>query len=622
MVLPSGPPQWIGRYQVVRLLGQGGMGAVYEVRDPQLGRTLALKLIRAGAASRTATGRFMREAELLAKLSHPGVVRVHELGQSPEGPYLIEELIPGVDLAGRIEESGALEPLVAARLVRDLADALEAVHALGILHRDLKPANVMLRAGTGAPVLLDFGLAREVDSETLTKTGALLGTPAYMAPEQARGSATRELTPAVDVHGLGTILYQALTGELPFDGDSQFEVLAKVLTTDPTWPRALNPAVPAALDAICRRCLAKDPAARYPSAAALRDDLSRFLVGESTEALHDLAAQRRRRVATAAAGVVAALLLLGGLAGVAALALGGRPGARGATASATPAPSEPTTSPAADTPPEREPLWDLAPGDALRVEWLYYETDHSMVRFEMRSALRLAVREALEREGARVLAISSTVERIRATMGSLEAPGAPYDTQRPIAGHPLDCLDAAVGRTFELTLDPATGRLLETRHVRQLYTLMKEKGFSETGVLIPGIVGAYFEKAFDEPFVHALFGALLHLEGPGRPVEWDEGAPDAGTRRWFANYRQREATITPVSFRLTRPDRYRYDLEAQARFAGGRLVVAEATQDLTGRAPPRQKGRIVARADDAEEVLPLRPGDVRSTVRWALTRLD
>ncbi|MCW8141065.1 MAG: serine/threonine protein kinase, partial [Planctomycetota bacterium] len=270
------PPSRIGPFAVVRALGRGGMGVVYEVEDPLARRRLALKLVSESAASAQASERFWREAELLARVRHPGVVTIHKLGRAAEGPYLVQELVEGAPLSALCED-GPVAPARAAELVRDLARAVEAVHAAGILHRDLKPQNVIVRARDGRPVLLDFGLAREVDSETLTKTGVPLGTPAFMSPEQARGQ--RDLDARTDVYGLGAVLYTLLAGRPPFEGESFVTLLARVLKEPPP---PLPEQVPPDLAELCRATLAKAPADRPPTAAALALDLDRFLAGEGT----------------------------------------------------------------------------------------------------------------------------------------------------------------------------------------------------------------------------------------------------------------------------------------------------------------------------------------------------
>ena len=250
-----------GRWERVRELGRGGMGVVWEVRDPALpGRRLALKRLRADLVDPDLVLRFVREAELLARVQHPGVVRVHEVGRDEAGAFLLTELVEGRPLAELVAR-GEEEPARAAELVGQLCQAVEALHRAGLVHRDLKPENVLLRPD-GRPVLLDFGLARELDREGLTRTGELLGTPAYMAPEQVQDA--RAVDARTDVYGLGALLYALLRGRPPYSG-GPLQVLAEVLRVDPAWPACADPA----LDAVCRRAMAREPASRYPSAAAL-----------------------------------------------------------------------------------------------------------------------------------------------------------------------------------------------------------------------------------------------------------------------------------------------------------------------------------------------------------------
>ncbi len=301
-------PQAIGPYRIVRELGRGGMGVVYEAEDPALGRRVALKQVLMAGADLEALQRFRREAEALAKVRHAGVVTVHACGESSQGPYLVTELVPGEPL-DRLLARGPLDPRSAAALVAELADAVAALHAAGLLHRDLKPSNVIVRP-SGSPVLLDFGLVRELAAETLTQSGTVLGTPGYMAPEQAKGVSPRELDGRVDVYGLGAVLFACLTGRSPHQGRTPMATLLAVLEREPEWPAAAPPD----LLAIAKRALAKDPARRFPDAASLRGELERFLTGRPA-----------RRGAGRAAGWRGAIA---GLAGVAALlaAILGAPG--------------------------------------------------------------------------------------------------------------------------------------------------------------------------------------------------------------------------------------------------------------------------------------------------------
>ncbi len=267
-------------YEILGELGRGTMGVVYSARHLRLNRPVALKVVLDGAhASHVDRVRFLDEAEMLARLDHPGVVRVYEVGWHDGRPHLAMEFVGGGTLAQRC---GGIPqpPREAARLVAALARAVHHAHERGVVHRDLKPANVML-AGDGAPKITDFGLAKRLDGGAgLTETGAMVGTPGYMAPEQAL---CREVGPAADVYALGTILYELLTGATPFRADSLLETLTLVVSEPPRPPRQLRPDVPLELEAVCLKCLRKEPADRYASAQALADDLDRFSEGRPTQ---------------------------------------------------------------------------------------------------------------------------------------------------------------------------------------------------------------------------------------------------------------------------------------------------------------------------------------------------
>lgn len=317
-------PSVIGPYQVVRVLGRGGMGIVYEGFDPVVNRRVALKVVLDEALDATAMARFEREARLLARVKHPNVVAVHALERLGRSPVLITELIEG---AGPL--TLGLAPREAASIVSALADGVEAVHQAGVLHRDLKPANVVRRPD-GSVVLLDFGVARELDGSSLTRTGEVLGTPAFMAPEQVVG---RGVDARADVYGLGAVLYALLVGSPPFEG-GMIKVLSEVVEVEPRWPRE-RVGAPAGLDAIVRRAMAKAPADRFQTARELREELDRWLAAPA-----ERGAGRPR---AAIVGLVAAAALVAFGVGVAVTS--GEPQAEpdAATPSAAVAPAVPVT---------------------------------------------------------------------------------------------------------------------------------------------------------------------------------------------------------------------------------------------------------------------------------------
>ncbi|MDI1250510.1 MAG: protein kinase [Lacunisphaera sp.] len=298
-------------YEFLSELGRGGMGVVSLVRQRSLDRLVALKVI-AATGDATAPARLLKEARAAAAIAHPHVVAVHEVGQGESGAFIAMEYCEGGDLRTRLQ-SGPLAPRAAAELVRKLADAIARAHAAGVLHRDLKPSNVLLTAA-GEPKLSDFGLSGSIAGAASehTRTGTLAGTPSYLAPELLAGGAA---TPAVDIYGLGAILYECVTGRPPFTGDSPAAVLAQIGTVEPVPPRRLSPAVPADLDTIILKCLEKDPAARYAGAAALEEDLGNFLAGRPIHARPPSPAGRlwrwaRRNPALAGSSAAALLLLV------------------------------------------------------------------------------------------------------------------------------------------------------------------------------------------------------------------------------------------------------------------------------------------------------------------------
>ena len=280
-------------YELLEVLGRGGMGVVYKARQLQLKRLVALKMIRsAPGGDREHLSRFRIEAEALARARHPNIIEIYDIGEADGQPYFTMELAEGGSLAAL---AGPLPATEAARLVLTLAEAMHVAHQRGILHRDLKPANILLASGgrkpperavdSGglrpplapcAPKITDFGLAKLIEENGQTHSGTILGTPSYMAPEQAEGR-TREIGPAADTYALGALLYELLAGKPPFTGQTTMEILFQVVAREPVRPSKLRADVPAAVEAVCLKCLEKDPARRYASAAALADDLRRFL---------------------------------------------------------------------------------------------------------------------------------------------------------------------------------------------------------------------------------------------------------------------------------------------------------------------------------------------------------
>lgn len=341
----------IAGYEILDVLGQGGMGIVYKARQPRLNRLVALKMILAGPhAGREHLARFQTEAKAVASLQHPNIVQIHEVGEYHGRHFLALEFVDGAPL-DKILGGKPQDPYQSARLVATLAYAVQAAHDHGIIHRDLKPANILIqKAGAttsghrrpaetvqtrlvrkesalmdphgsawGIPKITDFGLAKRMEEQDgNTVTGAIMGTPSYMAPEQATGK-TDQIGPAVDVYALGAILYEMLTGRPPFAGVTPLDTLRQVQSQDPVPPTRLQPRLPRDLETICLKALQKEPRQRYPSAAELGQDLERFLAGEPIHArpvslwVHAWKWARRRPAAAAliAVSVLAAFSVVG-----------------------------------------------------------------------------------------------------------------------------------------------------------------------------------------------------------------------------------------------------------------------------------------------------------------------
>ncbi len=297
----DGQHQFVGRFRILRELGRGGLGVVFLAYDPKLQRRVALKVPRASALlDRGMCERFLREAEAAARLSHPNLVAVHDVGEDGAFTYIASEYCAGPTLHEFVKEHrGPIPDRLAARITCDLADAVQHAHSRGVLHRDIKPSNVLVLPGSDSgrpasahasgdigltPKLADFGMAKLLErSADETRSGAIIGTPSYMAPEQAEGL-VRDLDARTDVYGLGALLYEMLTGCPPYSGTTDAIVLRKLLTEEPTAPRRTRSDIPRDLESICLKCLARDPAHRYQTARELAEDLRRFLAGRPTTA--------------------------------------------------------------------------------------------------------------------------------------------------------------------------------------------------------------------------------------------------------------------------------------------------------------------------------------------------
>jgi WD40 repeat protein len=306
--------RYFGDYEIIREIARGGMGVVFEARQVSLNRKVALKMILAGQlADQTDVRRFYTEAEAAANLDHPGIVPIFEVGQHEGQHYFSMGFVEGQSLSQRLV-GGPLPPSETAALMAKVAEAIEYAHQRGVIHRDLKPANILLDP-TGNPRVTDFGLAKKIQGDSgLTGSGQIMGTPSYMPPEQAGGK-RGEVGPPADVYALGATLYALLTGRPPFQAATSMDTVLQVISDEPVAPRRLNASIPLDLETICLKCLEKEPARRYSSAAALAQELTRFLAGEPILARPIGAPERlwrwcRRRPVVAGLGAAVAALVL------------------------------------------------------------------------------------------------------------------------------------------------------------------------------------------------------------------------------------------------------------------------------------------------------------------------
>ncbi|HVS31803.1 MAG TPA: serine/threonine-protein kinase [Thermoanaerobaculia bacterium] len=273
------------QYRIVRLLGRGGMGTVYLARDLTLEREVAIKVLNTASSSREQYDRFRREARTAAKLSHPNIVPLHAFGEVEGMPYFVMGYIRGESLAARLAREGRVDEDEARRILGEIAHALDHAHRIGVIHRDIKPDNVLLDDETGRALLTDFGVAKAVGlGETLTQSGGVIGTPHYMSPEQASGEGA--IDARSDLYSLGVMGYAMLAGRLPFEGKTAADVLTKHLTQQPPPLRSLVPAVSDSTVQVVERCLAKDPAARWPDARSLSKSLGAMEVNQLPDSLH------------------------------------------------------------------------------------------------------------------------------------------------------------------------------------------------------------------------------------------------------------------------------------------------------------------------------------------------
>lgn len=443
----------VGNYRLTEKLGVGGMGVVYKAQDLRTGQAVAIKTLTP-VEDPEFLARFQREGQAQSRLDHPNLVRVHAWGERNDRPYLVMDFVEGRDLQQALRQ-GPIEAREAARIVRDVASAVAHMHQTGVLHRDLKPSNILIDQ-QGRPRLVDFGVARLEGAQTLTRTGDVLGTPAFMSPEQALGE-REHIGPKSDVYSLCAVLYNLLTASPPFRGASAVTLLTQVVQDVPPPPREIVEDGPDDLEAICLRGLSKDPQER-PTAAGLVEVLDRFLSGERLDA-------KDRPPPKARGGMILAFFLFVG--GVS-LGLWGRQPGPESTPSPTPAASAVATAPSASpSPTPSEPVLS-APGlrfsSKVQTFELEVSTDVAFSRFgndqstlDMKNILTMAWRARKLESGS--WSIDAEIEALvfdwgLVRNGSSEAvPPMHYDSRRAKTG----AFSVALGRRFSFDLDPKTG---------------------------------------------------------------------------------------------------------------------------------------------------------------------
>ncbi len=468
----NAPPATVGRFEVLGVLGAGAFGTVYKARDPRLGRVVAVKVPRPGTlASRQSVERFLREPRAAAQLQHPGIVTVFETGEDGDRPFIVSAFIDGQPLSDLVE-AGPLGARRAAEVAAAVADALACAHDAGIVHRDVKPSNVMLDR-QGRPLLMDFGLASCRDgAEALTHEGAVMGTPSYMAPEQAAGQ-RKQARPPCDQYSLGAMLYEMLTGITPFDGPPAVQLFHH-MKTEPVSPRKRKPDVPADLETVCLKMLAKRPADRYAGCREVAEDLRRWRAGEAISARPLGRVERavrwcRRQPALAAAVGAAAVCLLAVLALAGALLSRPGPGGRDDTAptqgvegkSGEPPKERPGGMETAGDVPAEIPLEQLPILDEVAPQWAPADTRQEAL---VKAGREQALRGLAEHSWPTLL----TPMRTAVVMGPAAPPGTGLNLKLPerfILTGRLGAVRVAGGRTWvflgepSASAGPAAGRM-------------------------------------------------------------------------------------------------------------------------------------------------------------------